>query len=54
MGAFHNTFAPYRLVELCCDSYGFRQFNHEFSPLFDLHLDASSGNEYTEGSNKNQ
>ena len=54
MNASHNTFAPYRLVELSCDSYGFGQFNHEFSPLSDLHSDASSDEEYTEGNNKNQ
>ena len=54
MSASHNTFAPYRLAELWCDSYGFRQFNHECSPLLDLYSEASSDREYTEGNNKNQ
>ncbi len=54
MNASHNTFAPYRLVELCCDSYGFWKFNHECSLLFDKYSEASSDKEYTEGNNKNQ
>jgi len=52
--AFDDTFASYRLVELSGDGYGFRQFNHEFSPLFDLCSEAFSDKEYTEGNNKNQ
>ncbi len=54
MNASHNTFTPYRLVELSCDSYGFRQFNHEIFPLLDLYSEASLDKEYTEGNNKNQ
>jgi len=52
--ALNNTFAPYSLVELSCDSYGFRQFNHEISPLFSFYSESSSDKEYTEGNSKNQ